>query len=150
MHTPAGSPPVFRFGVYELDMHSRVLRKHGLRIRLQEQPLMVLAAFLKCPGELISREDLRAGVWPRDTFVSFDHALNTAVKKIRAALSDDADAPRYVETVPRRGYRFIAPVETVQPNSSGRADLHSEEKQAGQPITGWRRLGQLPVLAPIL
>src|SRR5215470_7265441 len=114
MTTPAGPVSSFRFGVYELDMQARVLRKHGLRIRLQEQPLLVLVALLGCPGQLVSRDDLRARVWPRDTFVSFDHALNTAVKKIRAALSDDADAPRYVETMPRRGYRFIAPVEAIQ------------------------------------
>ena len=146
MNTPAGSAPVFRFGAYELDVHSRVLRKHGLRIRLQEQPLMVLAALLKCPGQLVTREDLRAGVWPRDTFVSFDHALNTAVKKIRAALADDADAPRYIETVPRRGYRFIAAVESAQPAAA----LTARSAQAGKPVTGWRRFLRLPVLVPVL
>ena len=151
MNTPVGSPPVFRFGVFELDLHTRVLRKHGMRIRLQEQPLLVLAALLKCPGELITRDDLRAQVWPRDTFVSFDHALNTAVKKIRAALSDDADAPRYVETVPRRGYRFIAPVEAMG-NVASRSTLVAANgnKPTLVPRTLWQRLFSLPVLAPVL
>ena len=100
-----------RFGAYELDLAGGVLRKEGIRIRCQEQPLQVLAALAERPGELVTREELRRRVWPQDTFVDFDHALNTAIKKIRAALNDDADAPRYVETVPRRGYRFIAQVE---------------------------------------
>ena len=110
MGSPAISGSIIRFGVYELDVRKNELRKHGSRIRLQEQPLQVLAVLLRCPGELVGREELRNRVWPCGTFVSFDHALNTAVKKIRAALNDDADAPRYIETVPRRGYRFIAPV----------------------------------------
>jgi TolB-like protein/DNA-binding winged helix-turn-helix (wHTH) protein/Tfp pilus assembly protein PilF len=107
------SPPnaIYRFGAYELDVRTRELRKNGLRIRCQEQPLQVLVALLARPGELLTREELRQRVWPEDTFVDFDHALTTAVKKIRLALNDEADAPRYLETVPRRGYRFIAPVQ---------------------------------------
>jgi DNA-binding winged helix-turn-helix (wHTH) protein/Tol biopolymer transport system component len=101
----------FRFGEYELDLPAGVLRKNGIRIRCQEQPLQVLAALLERPGELVTREDLRRRVWPQDTFVDFDQALNTAIKKIRVALNDEADAPRYIETVPRRGYRFVAAVE---------------------------------------
>jgi DNA-binding winged helix-turn-helix (wHTH) protein len=100
-----------RFGVYEFDLPAGVLRRNGTRVRCQEQPLQVLATLLERPGELVTREELRHSVWPQDTFVDFDHALNTAIKKIRAALNDDADAPRYVETVPRRGYIFIAAVE---------------------------------------
>ncbi len=100
-----------RFASYELDLQSGVLRKDGIRVRCQEQPLQVLAALAERPGELVTREELRRRVWPQDTFVDFDHALNTAIKKIRAALNDDADAPRYIETVPRRGYRFLATVE---------------------------------------
>jgi TolB-like protein/DNA-binding winged helix-turn-helix (wHTH) protein/Tfp pilus assembly protein PilF len=116
MATPNPYQTIVRFGVYELDLQAGVLRKNGMRIRCQEQPLQVLAALLERPGELITRDELRKRVWPEDTFVDFDHALNTAVKKIRAALNDDADFPRYIETVPRRGYRFIAPVteEAVQ------------------------------------
>jgi len=86
-----------------------------MRIRCQEQPIQVLVALLERPGEMLTREELRQRVWPEDTFVDFDHALNTAVKKIRAALNDEADSPRYLETVPRRGYRFIAPVQTEVP-----------------------------------
>jgi TolB-like protein/DNA-binding winged helix-turn-helix (wHTH) protein len=104
---------LFRFGEYELEQAAGTLRKNGMRIRCQEQPLQVLASLLENAGELVTREELRRRVWPQDTFVDFDHALNTAIKKIRAALNDDADAPRYVETVPRRGYRFIAPVTPV-------------------------------------
>jgi len=100
-----------RFGDYELNMQAGELRKNGIPIRCQEQPLQVLAALAERPGELVTREELRRRVWPQDTFVDFDHALNTAIKKIRAALNDDADAPRYIETVPRRGYRLIAAVE---------------------------------------
>lgn len=101
----------FRFGEYELDLPAGVLRKNGIRIRCQEQPLQVLATLLERPGDLVTREDLRRRVWPQDTFVDFDQALNTAIKKIRVALNDEADAPRYIETVPRRGYRFVAAVE---------------------------------------
>jgi len=110
MAKPNPYQTIVRFGVYELDLQAGGLRKNGMRIRCQEQPLQVLAALLERPGELVTREELRRRVWPEDTFVDFDHALNTAVKKIRASLNDDADFPRYIETVPRRGYRFIAPV----------------------------------------
>src|SRR5882757_2834124 len=103
---------IFRFGAFEIDSRTGELRKNGMRIRCQEQPIQVLVALLERPGELLTREELRQRVWPEDTFVDFDHALNTAVKKIRAALNDEADSPRYLETVPRRGYRFIAPVQT--------------------------------------
>lgn len=109
---------VIRFASYELDLQAGLLRKDGIRVRCQEQPLQVLAALAERPGELVTREELRQRVWPKDTFVDFDHALNTAIKKIRAALNDDADAPRYIETVPRRGYRFLA---TVEPETSSQA-----------------------------
>ena len=101
---------VVRFGLFEADLHAGELRKGGTRIRLQEQPFQVLTALLERPGELITREELRKQVWPEDTFVEFDHALNTAVKKIRIALCDDALMPRYIETIPKRGYRWIAPL----------------------------------------
>lgn len=100
-----------RFGVYELDLKAGVLRKNGIRIRCQEQPFQVLAALAERPGELVTREELCRRLWPEDTFVDFDHALNTAIKKVRSALNDDADTPRYIETVPRRGYRFVAAIE---------------------------------------
>ena len=111
MGGPYPARSAIRFADFELDLQAGVLRKNGIRIRCQEQPLQVLAALAERPGELVTREELRRCVWPQDTFVDFDHALNTAIKKIRAALNDDADAPRYIETVPRRGYRLIATVE---------------------------------------
>ena len=113
MSTPNPYDSVVRFSAFELDFPSRVLRKSGIRLHCQEQPLQVLAALLEKPGTLITREELRQRVWPQDTFVDFDHALNTAVKKLRNVLSDDADAPRYIETVPRRGYRFVGPIQPV-------------------------------------
>src|SRR5215471_322396 len=105
------------FGAYELDLQAGVLRKDGIRLRCQEQPLQVLAALAERPGELVTREELRRRVWTHDTFVDFDHALNTAVKKIRATLNDDVEAPRYIETVPRRGYRFVATLERRVPTT---------------------------------
>lgn len=111
MSSPNPYDSIVRFSVFELDFQGRVLRKYGMRIRCQGQPLQVLAALLEKPGVLVTREELRQHVWPEDTFVDFDHALNTAIKKLRSVLSDDADAPRYIETVPRRGYRFIGPIQ---------------------------------------
>ncbi|HST09726.1 MAG TPA: winged helix-turn-helix domain-containing protein [Terriglobales bacterium] len=105
---------VFRFGPFEADVQAGELRKDGAKVSLQEQPFQVLAALLERPGELVWREDLRQQVWPEDTFVEFDHALNTAVKKIRIALGDCANSPEYVETVPKRGYRFLAAIEVVE------------------------------------
>jgi TolB-like protein/DNA-binding winged helix-turn-helix (wHTH) protein len=109
-----GSCRVFRFGLFEADVQAGELRKDGVKVPLQEQPFLVLAALLERPGELVWREDLRQQVWPEDTFVEFDHALNTAVKKIRIALGDCANSPEYVETIPKRGYRFLVPVEAVE------------------------------------
>jgi TolB-like protein/DNA-binding winged helix-turn-helix (wHTH) protein/Tfp pilus assembly protein PilF len=104
-----------------------------MRIRCQDQPLQVLAALLERPGELLTREELRQRVWPEDTFVDFDHALTTAVKKIRLALNDDADAPRYLETVPRRGYRFIAPVQAEVMDMRKPLNQASDESPVGEP-----------------
>jgi TolB-like protein/DNA-binding winged helix-turn-helix (wHTH) protein/Flp pilus assembly protein TadD len=99
-----------RFGVFELDLQAGELRKHGLRVRLQEQPFQVLAMLLEHAGEVVTREELQKNLWPADTFVDFDHGLNKAINKIREALGDSAESPRFVETVSRRGYRFIAEV----------------------------------------
>ncbi len=104
-----------RFGVFEVDLRSGELRKSGLRLKLQEQPFQVLAMLLERPGEMVSREELRKKLWPADTFVDFEHGLNAAINKLREALGDSADNPRFVETLHRRGYRFIASVETARP-----------------------------------
>jgi DNA-binding winged helix-turn-helix (wHTH) protein/tetratricopeptide (TPR) repeat protein len=99
-----------RFGIFELETRSGELRKDGIRIKLQDQPIKVLTALLERPAEVITREELKRRIWPNDTFGDFDHAVNVAVGKLRTALGDAAENPRYVETVPRHGYRFIAPV----------------------------------------
>jgi TolB-like protein/DNA-binding winged helix-turn-helix (wHTH) protein/Tfp pilus assembly protein PilF len=104
------TPRVVRFGVFELDRRSGELRKDGMRVRLQEQPLRVLEALLAQPGEPVTREALRQRLWPDDTFVDFDNGLNRAINRLRAALGDEADNPRFIETLERRGYRFVAPV----------------------------------------
>ncbi len=102
-----------RFGVFELDLRAGELRKHGLRIRIQEQPFQVLVMLLEHPGDVVTREELQKKLWPADTFVDFDHGLNKAISKIREALSDSVESPRFVETVARRGYRFLADVNVV-------------------------------------
>ncbi len=102
--------PVVRFGVFEASLLSGELRKHGLLIRVPAQPFKILAIFLDRPGEVITRDELRKSLWPAETFVDFEHSLNSAVKKLRESLGDSAENPRYIETLPRVGYRFIAPV----------------------------------------
>ncbi len=102
---------ILRFSVFEVDVAACELRKHGLRIKLAEQPFQVLALLLEKPGKIVTREELHSRLWQADTFVDFDHGLNNAVMHLREALGDSSETPRYVETVPRRGYRFIAPVE---------------------------------------
>lgn len=103
-------PTILRFGEYEIDLRSGELRRQGHRLKLQEKPFQVLAALLSRPGELVTREELRQSLWPADTFVDFEHGLNTAVNKVREALRDSANNPRFIETLPRRGYRFIGAV----------------------------------------
>jgi TolB-like protein/DNA-binding winged helix-turn-helix (wHTH) protein/Tfp pilus assembly protein PilF len=111
MATPVSTAKIFRFGVFEVDLKACELRKHGLRLKLSEQPFQVLAFLLENPGETVTREELRTRLWQGDTFVDFDHGLNNAVMRLREVLGDSSENPRFVETVPRRGYRFIAPVE---------------------------------------
>ena len=102
-------PNGIRFGLFELDLRSGELLNHGRRVRLQDQPLQILALLLEHPGEVVTREELKRRLWPTETFVDFDQGLNAAMKRLREALGDDADHPVYVETLPRHGYRFIAP-----------------------------------------
>lgn len=128
MPEPVTQPRVVRFGVFEADLASGELRRNGVRIRLQVQPFQILAALLDPPGELVRREDLRLKLWTANTFVDFEHGLNNAVNRLREALGDSAEAPRFIETLPRRGYRFIAPVETV-----GAPPLELACNSSGQP-----------------
>src|ERR1700716_1210410 len=104
------SSSIVRFSTFEVNLQTGELRQRGQKVKLQEQPLQVLAALLERPGELVTREELRSKLWPVDTFVDFDHSLNAAIKRLRDALGESADAPVFIETLARRGYRFIAPV----------------------------------------
>ncbi len=132
-----------RFHDFEVDLHTRELRKNGVRIRLVGHPFEILALLLEAPGEMVTREQLRERLWPRDTFVDFEHGLNSAVNKLREALADSASQPRYVETVPRRGYRFIAQTETaeapsaVQPQPATGAEPELDSRLPGRRAAGW-------------
>ena len=108
MSLSAQVPRVFRFGVFEVDPREGELRKSGLRIKLQDQPLQLLVMLLERPGEIVTREELQRRLWSADAFVDFDHSLNSAIKKLREALGDQSENPRFIETLHRRGYRFIA------------------------------------------
>jgi len=127
---PQSNSKIARFGVFEVDLSAGELRKNGVKLRLQEQPFQVLALLLERSGEIVTRDELRQKLWPSDTFVDFDHSLNTAINKVREALGDSASSPRYVETLARRGYRFIAPVQRNEPMDSAKpaaADIGSSE-----------------------
>src|SRR5215469_13823287 len=106
-----------RFGPFEVDLHTHELWKHGTRLKLVGQPFEILAVLLSRPGELVTRDEMRDRLWPSDTFVDFNHGLNAAVNKLREALCDSAENPRYIETLPRRGYRFIAGIEWITDKS---------------------------------
>jgi cholera toxin transcriptional activator len=122
---------VFRFGLFELDAATGELRKDGKnRPRLQGQPMEVLLHLLDHHGEVVTREELRLRLWPADTFVDYDHSLNTAVNKVREALGDSADNPTFIQTIPRRGYRFIAAIETIGDGASSRLPTASLEPPA--------------------
>src|SRR5262249_10205375 len=110
---------IIRFGKFEIDLHSAELRRNGFKVKLQEQPFQVLAMLLERPGELVTREELRRKLWSADTFVDFDHSLNAAIKRLRDALGESAEAPVFIETLARRGYRFIAPVDGGSAPSPG-------------------------------
>jgi len=110
MGQPTTNPRIVQFGLFELDLEARELRKSGVRVKLQEQPFQILAMLLERPGSLVTREELQKKLWPGDTFVDFDLSLNSAVKKLRQALNDDSENPRFIETLYRRGSRFIGPV----------------------------------------
>ena len=110
---PVKPPKIMRFGVYEIDLNNSEIRKHGLRIRIQEQPFQVLSVLLERRGGVVTRDELVRHLWPEGTFVDFDRGLNAAVNRLRQTLSDSAENPRYIETVARQGYRFLMPVEML-------------------------------------
>ena len=137
---------VVRFDVFEADLHARELTKHGRRVRLQEQPFSVLEVLLDRPGTVVTREELRRRLWPADTYVDFDHSLNTAVNKLRDVLGDSATNPRFIETVARRGYRFIGAVEcpsaapaTQAPDPAAVSDARLSELALPSPHRGITR-----------
>ena len=114
MNESNARPRQLRFGVFEVDLRTGELRKQGLKVKLHGQPFQVLAMLLERPGELVSREEIREKLWPGDTFIDFEQSVNTSIKRLREALGDAAEHPRYIETLPRHGYRFVCPVETVR------------------------------------
>src|ERR1700692_4934566 len=120
------------FGLFEAHLQNGELWKAGKRIKIQSQPFKVLAALLERPGEVVSKEELQLRLWGRDTTVDFDHSLGTAINKIREALGDSADNPRFIETLSRRGYRFIAPVHLPEPEPGTDASITSQEQVHGQ------------------
>ena len=142
----AKNATTYRFGVFEFDSQTAELRKNGIKLKLQDQPSQVLLKLLQCSGELVTREELRSILWPRDTFVDFENGLNTAVKRLRDALGESADAPVFIETMARRGYRFIAPVSTrektieasLSPDESGQRIIRSPSSFASYKILRWR------------
>ena len=137
MPAPQENSRIARFGVFEVDLSAGELRKGGVKLRLQGQPFQVLALLLERAGEIVTREELQQKLWASDTFVDFDHSLNTAINKVREALGDSASSPRYVETLARRGYRFIAPVQTDRlsnpPGTKGVSPEQPAERAALHP-----------------
>ncbi len=129
----ATNPRIVQFGLFELDLEARELRKSGVRIKLQEQPFQILSMLLERPGEIVKREELQKRLWPGDTFVDFDLSLNSAVKKLRQALNDDSENPRFVETLYRRGYRFIGPVNGAANSNADQIELEQSPASAAPP-----------------
>lgn len=130
MDQTADHGKIFRFGLFEADLGSSTLTRDGIRVKLQDQPFQLLSLLLKRPGELVTREELRQQLWSEGTYVDFDGSLNVILKRLRTALSDDPETPRYIQTVPRRGYRFIAPVSVTEKRSPLVASLTSESAAA--------------------
>ena len=129
MNSPTPDAHVFRFGVFELDVRSGELRRHGLKIRLPDQSFQILRALLMRPGELVTRDELRQLLWTAETFVDFEVGLNSAVRKLREALDDSADNPRFVETVPRHGYRFVGAQSSARRRRRLRGNVRSSSRR---------------------
>ena len=143
MTTSPGLPSLVRFGPYEADLLSGELRKSGIRLKIQDRPFQILAILIEQPGQVITREQLQKRLWAEDTFVDFEHGLNTAINKLRQVLSDEADNPRFIETLPKRGYRFIAPV-------SGASTVpETQEATASAPTEVRKGNGFAPAAVPV-
>jgi cholera toxin transcriptional activator len=131
--TVPGQPRRYRFGVFELDAQTGELRRQGVRVKINAQPVQVLLLLLERPGQLLTREEISRELWPDGTFVDYEHGVNSAVNRIREALSDPAATPRFIETLARRGYRFIAPVEAIAPESTQAGTIPAGSVSAGDP-----------------
>ena len=142
METPTNTTRTWRFGVFEVDERNAELRRGGTPVKMREQSFRILVYLLEHAGEMVTREELRRVLWPSDTFVDFDHSLNTAVMKLRDALGDSADTPLYIETVPKRGYRFIAPV--TQPADVRNGFAKFDGDPASPAIEGTTESRQVP------
>lgn len=127
-----------RFGAFEIDLRTGELRKHGIKIKLQDQPFQVLQLLLESHGEIVTREELRSKLWPENTFVDFDVGLNTAIKRLREALGDSAESSHYVETLPRKGYRFIAAVESIEEVRAGLPGANDQSRKALATSRRWK------------
>jgi DNA-binding winged helix-turn-helix (wHTH) protein len=134
---PLKSANTIRFDLFEVDLRAQELYKSGRKIKLQIQPFQVLAMLLERPGEVVTREELRNRLWPADTFVDFDHSLNTATKKLRQALGDDIKKPRFVETLPKRGYRFVGTVKQPAPAREAAAGNTAPSPADGAGKSSW-------------
>ena len=145
METREGSTQRWLFGIFEVDAPRSELRRNGTRVKLREQSFRILVLLLERAGDIVTREELRQALWPSDTYVDFDHSLNSAVMKLRDALGDSADKPLYIETIPKRGYRFVAPV-------SQAGDFPSRVPKTEAPTTDSGTLApptDMPLTAPV-
>src|SRR5437762_14084615 len=137
MQTTEGRGQTRGFGVFELDLRAAELRKRGVRIKLQEQPFQILCLLLDHSGQVVTRDELRHKLWPAHTFVDFDRSLNKAMTKLRSALGDSAESPRYVETIPRHGYRFLPAVQTHgESGSNGTSEISIQGNGSSGPGVG--------------
>jgi TolB-like protein/DNA-binding winged helix-turn-helix (wHTH) protein/Tfp pilus assembly protein PilF len=152
---PPSSATVLRFGPIEVDLRAAELRRQGRKVKLQEQPLQVLAMLLERPGDVVTREELRQKLWPADTFVDFDHGLNSAVARLREALNDSADRPKYIETITRRGYRFIGQLDNASNTETAIVEISNPQNSLQSPVPAWKKwapvaagLGLFAILFP--
>lgn len=138
MPTTARSKSAIRFDSFEVDLRAQELYKAGRKVKLQIQPFQVLAMLLERPGEVVTRDEMQKRLWPADTFVDFEHSVNTAIKKLRQALGDDIKKPRYVETLPKRGYRFLGSVQLPPPEATPASSAAAESpRRAGAGKSSW-------------
>src|SRR6266571_4365200 len=148
-------PRSLQFGIFEVDLLAGELRRSGSKVKLQGQPFQILTMLLDRPGEVVTREELQKKLWPADIFVDFDHSLNAAIRRLRDALGDSAENPRFVETVARRGYRFLSPVSALPSNGNGGIGAASAVAETAAPPTlrfykWWMLAGAAAVVLVVL